>query len=160
MSSQSDTVTCPVLDGPKTFQIWNIRIVGKLRREKVADTLKGKPTALQVPLPGDATGTHLDTWEIRDAKAHGIIIDHISDRLALKVGHLDSAQELYNELVRIHQASNMGVNAFYVFSSLMKLTWDGTSSIEDHIGQINAGANKLTAMKKGLDKEHPPPSPH
>ncbi|KAJ7931963.1 hypothetical protein B0H13DRAFT_1857381 [Mycena leptocephala] len=40
-----------VLDGPKTFPIWNIRILGKLRREKVPDNLKGKPTATQVPLP-------------------------------------------------------------------------------------------------------------
>ncbi|KAJ7767378.1 hypothetical protein DFH07DRAFT_736702, partial [Mycena maculata] len=149
MASTKDSSICPVLDGPKTFQIWNIRIIGKLRREKVADTLKGKPTALQVPLPGEATGTYADTWEIRDNKAHGIIIDHISDRLALKVGHLDTAERLYNELVRIHQAANMGINAFYVFSGLMKLSWDGTSSIEDHIGLINAGANKLTAMKKG-----------
>ncbi|KAJ7780801.1 hypothetical protein DFH07DRAFT_682614, partial [Mycena maculata] len=146
-TSSKDTVTCPVLDGPKTFHIWNIRIVGKLRREKVADTLQGKPTATQVPLPGDATGTHLDTWEIRDAKAHGIIVDHISDRLALKVAHLPTAAELYAKIVQIHQGANIGVNAFYVFSGMMKLQWDGASSIEDHIGLINAGDNKLTAMK-------------
>ncbi|KAJ7314677.1 hypothetical protein DFH08DRAFT_1041321 [Mycena albidolilacea] len=133
MSLSKDNVTCPVLDGPKTFQIWNIRIVGKLHREQVADTLKGKPTAAQVPLPGDATGTHLDTWDVRDGKAHGIIIDHISDCLALKCAHLDAAEQLYNELVRIHQAANLGVNAFYVFSGLMKLTWDGTSSVDEHI---------------------------
>ncbi|KAJ7439690.1 hypothetical protein B0H11DRAFT_1751732, partial [Mycena galericulata] len=146
-SSTSDTVTCPVLDGPKTFPIWNIRILGKLRREKVADTLKGKPAATQVPLPGDATGTYLDSWEIRDAKAHGIIIDHISDRLALKVGDLPTAEQLYNKLVHLHQGANVGVNAFYVFSGLMKLKWDGSSSVDDHIGLINAADNKLTNMK-------------
>ncbi|KAJ7337378.1 hypothetical protein DFH08DRAFT_620446, partial [Mycena albidolilacea] len=147
MSSSKDNVTCPVLNGPKTFQIWNIHIVGKLRRERVADTLKGKPTAAQVPLSGDATGTHLDTWEVQDGKAHSIIIDHISDHLALKCAHLDTVEQLYNELVRIHQAANLGVNAFYIFSGLMKLAWDGTSSVDEHIGLINASANKLTAMK-------------
>ncbi|KAJ7918867.1 hypothetical protein B0H13DRAFT_1573629, partial [Mycena leptocephala] len=147
MSSNTDSVTCPVLDGPKTFPIWHIRILGKLRREKVADTLNGKPTATQVPLPGNATGTHLDTWEIRDAKAHGIIVDHISDRLALKVAQLPTTAELYTKLVQIHQGANIGVNAFYVFSGMMKLQWDGASSIEDHIGFINAADIKLMAMK-------------
>ncbi|KAJ7367314.1 hypothetical protein DFH08DRAFT_680495, partial [Mycena albidolilacea] len=97
----------PVLDGPKMFQIWNIHIVGKLCRERVADTLKGKPTAAQVPLPGDATGTHLDAWEVRDGKAHGIIIDHISDCLALKCAYLDTVEQLYNELIRLITSASM-----------------------------------------------------
>ncbi|KAJ7762694.1 hypothetical protein B0H14DRAFT_3510810 [Mycena olivaceomarginata] len=49
------------------------------------------------------TGTHLDTVEIREAKAHGITVDHISDCLALQVAHLLTAQELCNKLVQIHQ---------------------------------------------------------
>ncbi|KAJ7914226.1 hypothetical protein B0H13DRAFT_1611798 [Mycena leptocephala] len=51
------------------------------------------------------TGTHLDIVEIRESKAHGITVDHISDCLALQVAHLLPSQELYDKLVQIHQGS-------------------------------------------------------
>ena len=73
----------PILKGPENYQIWKIRILGTLRSEKVMDvilhprptTSPTSPTTSIYPAPGERLA---DSWDIRDAKAHGIIVNHIN----------------------------------------------------------------------------------
>ncbi|KAF9555176.1 hypothetical protein CPC08DRAFT_612866, partial [Agrocybe pediades] len=116
--------SCPVLAGPENFQIWQIRILGKLRREKVHDIVTS-PT----PPPTPQT-PKTDSWDIHNGKAHGIIVDHISDRLALEMAGIETAADLYQKL------------------------WDGdVTTVQEHIASLAAADAKLTAMKKPIDPE-------
>ncbi|PPQ83713.1 hypothetical protein CVT26_005513 [Gymnopilus dilepis] len=148
---------CPVLTGPENFQIWHIRILAKLRVEKVADVIlaKGKEEDEGADDPDTTVVPYYrESWATRDSKAHGILITHLSDRLSLQVANLPSALEVYNKILEIHQKTNVGVSAFYTFVGMMNLKWDGDiSTIQDHIASISAADAKLTAMKKGVDSE-------
>ena len=152
-----DSTACPVLENAAGFQIWQLRIVGKLRREKVYDVLKQpKPdpstTTLSTIYPSSAP--HIDSWDVRDAKAHGIITDHICDRLVLATADELTAASLYNKLVDIHQNQNVGASAFYTFIGMLETKWDGSpDTVQDHIATIAAGDSKLVAMKKPMDSE-------
>ncbi|EGO28059.1 hypothetical protein SERLADRAFT_435831 [Serpula lacrymans var. lacrymans S7.9] len=42
MTTARDTSACPVLTGPNNFQIWKLRIISKLRREKVLQVVTGE----------------------------------------------------------------------------------------------------------------------
>ncbi|PPQ86235.1 hypothetical protein CVT26_001832 [Gymnopilus dilepis] len=168
---------CPVLTGPENYQIWHIRILAKLRVEKVADVIldkvkeaaeraaakesggKGTTSTAKEPAkeeePPTATGAqHRDNWATRDSKAHGILISHLSDRLSLQVAHLQTAYEVYCKILEIHQKTNVGIMAFYTFIQMINSKWDGDiSSIQDHISAISAADAKLTAMQKPIDPE-------
>ncbi|EGO28667.1 hypothetical protein SERLADRAFT_434578 [Serpula lacrymans var. lacrymans S7.9] len=116
MTTAHDTSACP-LRWEKVFRV----VTG----EKLKPS-PGKPTSLEDPEI---------TWILKDEKAHGIIQDHISDALLMRTGDLTSSKELFDKLVSLHQTSNIA-EAFYSFQKLNKLSWDGTSPIQDHI-QVN-----------------------
>ncbi|KAH0591548.1 hypothetical protein H2248_001606 [Termitomyces sp. 'cryptogamus'] len=102
----------------------------------------------------NVTGTscHADSWAVRDAKAAGIIIAYVSDQLALEVGELAHAKDMFDKLVTIHVNTNVGVSAFYTFISMLNLKWDGSSStLSNHISMLLAADAKLTAMKKEIN---------
>uniref|UniRef100_A0A8H7XX46 Uncharacterized protein n=1 Tax=Psilocybe cubensis TaxID=181762 RepID=A0A8H7XX46_PSICU len=136
-----DVTACPVLENAKDFQIWQIRIIGKLKREKVYDVITNPrvdSSSITNPSIYPSTtflATHVDSWEVRDGKAHGIITDHISDRLALATQNERTAAELYAKLYAREK-------------------WDGDpETVQDHISSLAAGDSKLVAMKKPIDSE-------
>ncbi|KII94280.1 hypothetical protein PLICRDRAFT_100556, partial [Plicaturopsis crispa FD-325 SS-3] len=148
--STSDSTTCPVLQGPENFQIWRLRITAKLRVEKVYGVVSGAELAPSSAAPPPALSAATDSWEIRDAKAHGIIMQYISDNLALQVDGVATSKGLYDKLTDMHEKTNVGVTAFYTFRKLIRLKWDGTSPVGDHIAKLNSAHRRLTAMNKSL----------
>lgn len=173
MASSSDSTSCPVLQGPENFQIWKHRVIAKLRREKVYDTIvppadkkttvtattqttaEGKePATKPSSSPLSSSTLYLDSWETRDAKAHGIITDHICDRLVLETASESTALALFEKLVEIHKQKNIGASAFYTWVGMLGLKWDGdTSTLQAHIAALASADAKLTSMKKAIDPE-------
>ena len=86
-----------------------------------------------------------------DEKAHGIIQDHISDALLIKTRSHKTAKALFDALIEIHQTANLPT-AFYAFRQLFSSTWDGTSSISDHIASIRTLETRLAGMKFSIDQ--------
>ncbi|KAG6873954.1 hypothetical protein C0995_008993 [Termitomyces sp. Mi166 len=79
---------------------------------------------------------------------------HTDSWLALEIGDLLHAKEMFNKLVSIHQDINVGVSTFYTFIHMLTLKWDSFSSMfNDHISAISAANAKLTAIKKQIDSE-------
>ncbi|EGO25568.1 hypothetical protein SERLADRAFT_437294 [Serpula lacrymans var. lacrymans S7.9] len=68
----------------------------------------------------------------------------------MRTGDLISFKELFDKLVSLHQTSNIAL-AFYSFQQLTKLSWDGTSPIQDHIAKIWTIDSHLSGMKLGVD---------
>ncbi|EGO01330.1 hypothetical protein SERLA73DRAFT_72276 [Serpula lacrymans var. lacrymans S7.3] len=151
MTTAHDTSACPVLTGPNNFQIWKLRIISKLRREKVLQVVTGEELKPSPAKPTSSEDPEI-TWILKDEKAHGIIQDHISDALLMRrTGDLTSSKELFDKLVSLHQMSNIAL-AFYSFQQLTKLSWDGTSPIQDHITKIQTIDSYLLLRTKCLTK--------
>ncbi|EGN97340.1 hypothetical protein SERLA73DRAFT_75042 [Serpula lacrymans var. lacrymans S7.3] len=127
MTTAHNTSACPVLTGPNNFQIWKLRIISKLRREKVLRVVTGEELK---PSPGKPTSSEDPeiTWILKDEKAHGIIQDHISDVgigtviLQATVGKKDYNIALSNvllvpnfmlALVSVHKLSKMGLSTLF-----------------------------------------------
>ncbi|KIK80600.1 hypothetical protein PAXRUDRAFT_158232, partial [Paxillus rubicundulus Ve08.2h10] len=119
-TASTDTPTCPTLISPSNFQIWKLRIMVKLQREKVLgmalETDTCQITSLSIP------GT--TTTVPRNERAHRIIQDSISNALLLKMEMHTTAKDLFNALLSIHQASNLA-SAFYIFQQLFNSVWSG-----------------------------------
>jgi hypothetical protein len=147
---------CPVLEGTQNFPIWKIRIIAYLRREKVVGYTLGtipRPTTTTIVPQIYAPATSEASWDEADAKAHGILIDHISDRLALKVSTLPTSKQVLDEIIRIHESTNAGVRAFFALVDLVGSHWDGQSSVEEHIGKIRTASGTLDAMGRPVGDE-------
>ncbi|KNZ78067.1 hypothetical protein J132_02359, partial [Termitomyces sp. J132] len=90
-----------------------------------------------------------------DYKATGIIIVHISDRLTIKVSELKHSKEMFDKLVKLHEATNVGISAFYTFMTMLNQKWDRSppSTLSSYISSISAANTKLVAMKRPIDLE-------
>jgi hypothetical protein len=151
---------CPTLDGVAKYAIWKIRVKGKLSRAKCLGHALGtetRPTAPTTTTPVIyGSGYELpESWDSRDSRARAILIEYVSDRLAL---HLDDAKfptahSVWTELTRIHELENAGARAFYVFLELLGARWDGQTSVETHIGALRSASQRLTQMKRPVDDE-------
>ncbi|KAH0585075.1 hypothetical protein H2248_008337 [Termitomyces sp. 'cryptogamus'] len=120
-----------------------------------APTTNITSTTMTLPFT-NITGTshHADSWAVCNAKAASIIITYVSDQLALKVGELTHAKDMFNKLVIIHVNTNISVSAFYTFISMLNLKWDRSpSTLSNHISALSATDAKLTTMKKEIDCE-------
>ncbi|KAH0589791.1 hypothetical protein H2248_005506 [Termitomyces sp. 'cryptogamus'] len=60
----------------------------------------------------------------------------------IKVGKLEHAKEMFDNLVKIHQNTNVGISANEM---------DPPPTLSNHISSISATNTKLTAMKKQID---------
>ncbi|KAH7918376.1 hypothetical protein BV22DRAFT_965626, partial [Leucogyrophana mollusca] len=94
MTESSSISTTPVLTGPNNFELWLLRIEGKLQREKVLWVATGQDVK---PSPSNTMSSKLEdnpelAWVLRDEKAHGIITDSLSDALLLKMHVATSAK--------------------------------------------------------------------
>ena len=83
-------------------------------------------------------------------KAHDIIQDHISDALLIKTRSHKIAKALFDTLIEIHWVASLPT-AFYAFQQLFVSTWDGTSSISDHIASLQTLETQLAGMKFSID---------
>jgi len=117
-------------------------------KDKVVEVVeKPKPSVMPALYSGDS-------WELKDQRARGILIEHLNDRLVLELQGLTTAKEMYDKIVDIHQNTNIGVNAFYTFAGMLNLKWDGDqSTLDNHIAAIKSGDAKLSGMKKPIDAE-------
>lgn len=84
----------------------------------------------------------------------GIIIAYMFNSLLLQIGELLNVKSMYDKLVEIHEKTNVGVSAFYMYIHMNQLKWDRfPSSLNTHISTILAADAKLTAMKRQVDPE-------
>ncbi|KIK78444.1 hypothetical protein PAXRUDRAFT_109306, partial [Paxillus rubicundulus Ve08.2h10] len=137
--ASTDTPTCPTLIGPSNFQIWKLRIMAKLRREKVLGVALGTDTCpiTSLSIPGTTTTA---------PRAHGIIQDSISNALLLKTEMHTTAKDLFDALLSIHQASSLA-STFYIFQQLFNSAWSGGSAISKHIVLLRTLEARLARMK-------------
>ncbi|KZP13654.1 hypothetical protein FIBSPDRAFT_960339 [Athelia psychrophila] len=95
MSSDTDTVKCPVLRDITQFPLCKIRLVSKFDAAGVSGFAAGEVvhyvsqvgnsiSASIYPSIGMHVSASRDTWEARDKKALSIIQDHISDALIVE----------------------------------------------------------------------------
>jgi hypothetical protein len=146
--------SCPILTGPENFQIWKLRVAARLRRNKVYGHVTGitpKPTFTPAAKDTPATKVDGDSWDILDAKAHGILMDTIDDNTAMQVGDLATSKEVYDAIIRIYEGTNTDSTAFYTWVEMMNIAWDGSSPIGDHIAKIRACERRLAAVKRPVD---------
>ena len=68
---------------------------------------------------GTSAQAHADSWVVCNLKATGIIIAYVSNRLAIEVGELPHAKDMFGKLVKIHEDTNVGVSTFYTFVSML-----------------------------------------
>lgn len=170
---------CPILVGASNYPIWKIRITETLRKEKVWDVVSGldpnpdqstsASTQTSIPSGSSASATSLpqtsastatvplsssssrDPWHVRDGKAHGIISEHLSDHDALAYAIVATSKEMFDQITRKYEGTNIGVNAFYTFANMMGRKYDDANPIKDHISSLAADARKLTSMNKSFD---------
>ncbi|KIK77381.1 hypothetical protein PAXRUDRAFT_167027 [Paxillus rubicundulus Ve08.2h10] len=142
-TASTDTPTCPTLIRPSNFQIWKLRIMAKLQREKVLGVALGTDTCLitSLSISGTTTTVH---------RVHGIIQDSISDALLLKIEMHTTAQDPFDALLSIHQASNLA-SAFYILQQLFNSAWSGGSAISEHITSLWTLEARLARMKFMVD---------
>jgi hypothetical protein len=75
-------LSCPILTGATNYPMWKIRIFAKLHRKKVLAYATGRtpqPTTTTPTLQIYTSVTSTMTWEEGNEKAHGLIIEHISN---------------------------------------------------------------------------------
>ncbi|KIY48829.1 hypothetical protein FISHEDRAFT_27180, partial [Fistulina hepatica ATCC 64428] len=159
MSEGAQSSTCPVLMGEQNFSIWKIRIRAKLASAKVAGVAYGTETresiatavaataATSISAIGLSTIQPSDSWDICDQKAHGIIVEHLSDSLVMAlVTENQTAKELMGAVISKFEAqSSTGLRLYYILTEMMNLKWDGTlgESLEDHITRIRSLGSQL-----------------
>ena len=176
-SSSSDAVTCPTLTGLANFEIWELQITSKLHWEKVLsaalDTnvlLTAQTSSTPSTLIFSASSTSVPTatlkslissafstedawkWMERDEKAHDIIQDHTSNALLIKMRSHETAKELFDALIEIHQVVSLPT-AFYVFWQLFASIWDRASPISDHITSLWTLETWLAGIKFSINQK-------
>ncbi|KAJ3532570.1 hypothetical protein NMY22_g7692 [Coprinellus aureogranulatus] len=153
-TSSEATNTCPILVGPENYQIWRIRIEAKLQMEKSSITTSGDAgeaaSGLSVltstAFPDDK---ELREWNIANAKARGIIVNYVSDEIAIEV-HGQASQDtkaIFNYIVAKFESTNAGSTAFGAFLELIELKWDESADFASHTGKFLAITAKLNALK-------------
>jgi glucose-6-phosphate dehydrogenase assembly protein OpcA len=93
---------CPVLEGMQNFPIWKIRIIAYLQREMVVGYTLGTaphPTITMIVPLIYAPATSKASWDKADAKAHGVLIDHILDCVALKVSTFLTLKQVLDKII-------------------------------------------------------------
>ncbi|KAF8580961.1 hypothetical protein K439DRAFT_1355619 [Ramaria rubella] len=141
----TDTNECRTLTDVTVFQIWKIRITAELRDKKVWGVVDGSevnPGPSVTIYPSYYHGT--DTWEIRDGKAHSIMVKYMSNSLIFKhIASPQTAKELWASVMSQFKDQNTGVSAFYTYIEMMNLKWDGTSDINTHVSKMHAAEKNL-----------------
>ncbi|KZP27727.1 hypothetical protein FIBSPDRAFT_730364 [Athelia psychrophila] len=130
MSSDTDTVKCPVLRDITQFPLWQIRLVSKFDAAGVSSFAAGEVVhyASRVGNSISASiyssiGTHVsvsrNTWEARDKKALSIIQDHISDALIIKFHTLKMSVTLMAAILLKFKGMNTGPRAFLALKRMV-----------------------------------------
>ncbi|KAF8576110.1 hypothetical protein K439DRAFT_1623112 [Ramaria rubella] len=136
----SDSNDCPILTDATTFQIWKVRVVAELRDKKVWGLVNGSevdPGPNVTIYPSYYQGT--DSWDIRDGKAHSIIVKQLSNALIFKhVLTPQTSKELWESIMTQFEEQNMGISALYTYAEIMSLKWDGSSDIHEHISKVRS----------------------
>ncbi|KAF8581678.1 hypothetical protein K439DRAFT_1353264, partial [Ramaria rubella] len=108
------------------FQIWKIQITAELRDKKMWGLVDGSDinTGPNMTIyPSYYQGT--DSWEVRDGKAHSIIVKHMSNSLIFK--HVTSPQTskaLWESVISQFKNQNTSISAFYTYVEIMNTKWD------------------------------------
>ena len=144
--------------GASNFALWRIRIVEKLHTEKVYGCISGddanpniatNPTA-SVIYPSisavSSPSTFHDPWHVCNGKAHGIITQHLNDHDILTYASAPTSKELFDHIICKYEGTNIGVNVFYTFTTMMGCKYTDGTPINDHISTLASDARKLVSM--------------
>ncbi|KAF6747945.1 hypothetical protein DFP72DRAFT_821097, partial [Ephemerocybe angulata] len=137
------------LHGPDDYQIWRVRLKQNLMKYKVWGVVSGtdpKPspqsppavtvtssegdtsTAASAPITPSAAATLLE-WNVRNERALGLILESVSNAIALELDSHDTAKAAYDAVVKKYEKTNVGSTAFSTLLELIDLRWNGTSPI-------------------------------
>ena len=156
----TSTSTCPILMGASNFALWRIRIVEKLCTEKVYSCISGddanlnlvsNPTASVIyPLISAvrSPSSFYNLWHVCDGKAHGIITQHLNDHDVLTYTSSPTSKELFDRIACKYEGTNIGVNAFYMFATMMGHKYTDGMPIDNHISTLASDSQKLILMNK------------
>ena len=130
-----------ILTGPKIFPLWKVKVISKLRSSKAYAVVSGTDVK---PIAGTTGVSSSDIlgWIAHNEKAHGIIQEHLSDALLLKMEVCASVKELWEKLRALPDALNIS-SAFYIFQQLFSVSWDGMSDISEHITSLRNSESRL-----------------
>ncbi|KIK97387.1 hypothetical protein PAXRUDRAFT_136371, partial [Paxillus rubicundulus Ve08.2h10] len=155
-TASADTLTHLTLIRPSSFQIWKLHITVKLQRERALGVALGTDICLIIPFPPSLSGTPMISgtatveevwkWMEQNEGVHRIIQDSIRNALLFKTEMHTTAQNLFNALLSIHQASKLA-SAFYIFQQLFNSTWSGGSAISKHIVSLQTLQACLAGLK-------------
>ncbi|KAF8592786.1 hypothetical protein K439DRAFT_1268141, partial [Ramaria rubella] len=122
----SDSNDCLTLVDATVFQIWKIRITIELHDKKVWGLVDSSNinTGPNVTIyPSYYQGT--DSWEVRDGKAHSIIVKYMNNLLIFK--HVTAPQRskaLWESVISQFENQNTSISAFYTYVEIMNIKWD------------------------------------
>jgi hypothetical protein len=156
-SATSFAPTCPTLEGPSNFTIWNIRIRGVLSEKQVLGIIMGTdpkpvtPSSISTAATMSSASTAMilskssysNTWEARNEKATGLIQCYLSDSILLSIGNKDTAKELYDAIVRRYNETNVVTTAFHALTDLVSLKYVGppsAKSMSEHTASFCYGS--------------------
>lgn len=157
------------------YPIWKIRIRAKLQREKVWGTISGDdpdPSTLAMskapaafapaapstsatapsstisfpPITSSASSLG-DTWQVRNDKALGIIIEYIGNEKLDIIADETMAKAAWEKLEKVQ---NVALIISLTFTDMLTRKYTEGSSMEDHIALFAADNYKLAAMGEPL----------
>ncbi|KAG5730769.1 hypothetical protein E4T56_gene3470 [Termitomyces sp. T112] len=74
--------------------------------------------------------------------------------LAINVGGLKHSKGMFDKLVKMHEATYIGVSTFYIFMTMLNQKWDRSpSTLSSNISSISTANAKLVTMKIPIDPE-------
>ena len=144
----TSTSTCPILMGASNFALWRIQIVEKLHTKKVYGCILGddtnpniatNPTALVIYPSISAVSppsTCHNPWHIHDGKAHGIITQHLNNHDVLTYASAPTLKELFGCIICKYKGTNISINVFYTFTTMMGHKYADGTPINNHISTL------------------------
>ncbi|KAF6744092.1 hypothetical protein DFP72DRAFT_826415, partial [Ephemerocybe angulata] len=157
ISSTTKTADDEKLNGPDDYQIWRVRLKQNLMKFKVWGVVSGtdpKPgSAAQSPpatttSPGSDQATETDAlisasnatalqeWNVRNERALGLILESVSNAIALELDSHETAKDAFDAVVKKYEKTNIGSTAFSTLLELIDLRWTGATPFSDHISDF------------------------
>ena len=124
---------------------------------KSASSARRASTSEQTPSSATSRSQYIivnnqESWETREGKAYGILIEYIDNRLLAQFP-IEKAKPLWDALIKHHQGVETGVHAYYMFAELIGTHWNGTSPVEEHVSKLRMATQRLGSFKKTIDDE-------
>lgn len=152
----------PTLSGPADYPLWEVRVRGKLYNAQVWGVVDGTELASSSPAPpGTTPGPYTQTiasaphhtWEARDMRARGVIMEHLSGDILLSVADCTTSKAMWDLIRDQHTSVNVAQQIFNSMSELYTLRWDTSTQISEHIGRIRTLSRQLASYGKPVQDD-------